>query len=60
MRCVTDRGMLLTFGSGTHGCLGHEGYTDAAKAKIVEALLGFTVLRLSCGAAHAMVVTGTL
>lgn len=54
---LTDRGMLLTFGSGTHGCLGHEGYTDAAKAKIVEALLGFTVLRLSCGAAHAMVVT---
>ncbi len=50
--------MLLTFGSGTHGCLGHAGYTDVAKAKIVEALLGFTVVRVSCGAAHVMIITG--
>ena len=49
--------MLLTFGSGTNGCLGHGGYTDVTKPKIVEALLGFTVLQLSCGAAHVMIIT---
>eukprot|EP00794_Sanderia_malayensis_P007994 gene7994-8853_t len=54
---LTDRGMLLTFGSGTHGCLGHGGYVDVAKAKIVEALLGYTVVHLSCGSAHVMVIT---
>ena len=48
--------MLLTFGSGTNGCLGHGGYTDVTKPKIVEALLGFTVVQLSCGAAHVMII----
>ena len=55
-----DRGMLLTFGSGSHGCLGHGGNTDVTKPKIVEALLGYSVVGLSCGAAHVMVITGDL
>ena len=50
--------MLLTFGSGSHGCLGHGGNTDVTKPKIVEALLGYSVVGLSCGAAHVMVTTG--
>ena len=50
--------MLLTFGSGSHGCLGHGGNTDVTKPKIVEALLGCSVVGLSCGAAHVMVTTG--
>ncbi|XP_065070111.1 serine/threonine-protein kinase Nek8-like [Rhopilema esculentum] len=54
---LTDRGMLLTFGSGSHGCLGHGGNTDATKPKIIEALLGYSVVQLSCGAAHVMIVT---
>ena len=52
--------MLLTFGSGTHGCLGHGGYNDATKPKIVEALLGCTVVRISCGPSHVMALTGEL
>jgi len=54
---LTDRRMLLTFGSGSHGCLGHGGNTDVTKPKIVEALLGCSVVGLSCGAAHVMVTT---
>ena len=52
-----DRGILMTFGSGTHGCLGHGNTNDVGQAKIVEALLGEEVKRVSCGASHVMVVT---
>ena len=47
----------MTFGSGAHGCLGHGNYQDLAQAKIVEALLGYEVALVSCGAAHVMAVT---
>ena len=40
---VADRGILMTFGSGTHGSLGHGNYNDVLQAKIVEALIGFEV-----------------
>ena len=33
----------MTFGSGTHGSLGHGNYNDVLQAKIVEALIGFEV-----------------
>ena len=46
----------MTFGSGTHGCLGHGNNNDITQAKIVEALLGYEVEHVSCGAAHVMVV----
>jgi len=55
--CLTDRGILMTFGSGTHGSLGHGNYNDVVQAKIVEALIGFEVEQVSCGSAHVMVVT---
>lgn len=55
--CLTDRGILMTFGSGTHGSLGHGNYNDVLQAKIVEALIGFEVEQVSCGSAHVMVVT---
>ena len=38
-----DRGILMTFGSGTHGSLGHGNHNDVVQAKIVEALIGFEV-----------------
>jgi len=40
----------MTFGSGTHGSLGHGNYNDVVQAKIVEALIGFEVeqVRESC------------
>lgn len=55
--CVTDRGLLMTFGNGSSGCLGHGNYTDVAQAKIVEALLGYEVTQVSCGMSHIMAVT---
>ena len=33
----------MTFGSGTHGSLGHGNYNDVVQAKIVEALIGYEV-----------------
>ncbi|KAF6019750.1 NEK8 [Bugula neritina] len=55
--CVTDRGILMTFGSGANGCLGHGDNVDVAQAKIVEALLGYEVINVSCGPMHIMAVT---
>ncbi|XP_033115096.1 serine/threonine-protein kinase Nek8-like [Anneissia japonica] len=55
--CLTDRGILMTYGSGAHGCLGHGNYHDVTQAKIVEALLGYEIIMVSCGASHVMAVT---
>ncbi|KAF2979166.1 hypothetical protein EK904_003604 [Melospiza melodia maxima] len=39
--CLTDRGIIMTFGSGSNGCLGHGNFTDVsqteAKAKALKA-----------------------
>ncbi|ESO08767.1 hypothetical protein HELRODRAFT_129966, partial [Helobdella robusta] len=56
--CLTDRGILMTFGTGTTGCLGHDNYANVTQAKIVEALLGYEVLQVSCGFSHVIVLTG--
>jgi len=55
--CLTDRGILMTFGNGVHGSLGHGNHNDVVHAKIVEALIGFEVEQVSCGASHVIVVT---
>jgi len=55
--CLTDRGILMTFGSGVNGCLGHGNCSDVTQAKIVEALLGYEVSQVSCGASHVLSVT---
>ncbi|XP_035826052.1 serine/threonine-protein kinase Nek8 isoform X2 [Aplysia californica] len=55
--CLTDRGILMTFGSGVNGCLGHGNCSDVTQAKIVEALLGYEVTQVSCGASHVLAVT---
>ena len=47
----------MTYGSGTHGSLGHGNFQDVSQAKIVEALLGFEVQQVACGCSHIMVVT---
>ncbi|XP_067677206.1 serine/threonine-protein kinase Nek8-like isoform X1 [Haliotis asinina] len=57
MACLTDRGILMTYGSGANGCLGHGNLNDVAHAKIVEALLGYEVIQVSCGASHVLAVT---
>ncbi|XP_038075513.1 serine/threonine-protein kinase Nek8-like [Patiria miniata] len=55
--CLTDRGILMTYGSGAHGSLGHGDYHDVSQAKIVEELLGYEVVMVSCGASHVVAVT---
>ena len=49
MSLVADRGILMTFGSGMHGSLGHGNYNDVVQAKIVEALIGFEVEQVRAG-----------
>nr|XP_028563298.1 serine/threonine-protein kinase Nek8 isoform X2 [Podarcis muralis] len=55
--CLTDRGIVLTFGSGSSGCLGHETFTDVTQPKIVEALLGYEITHVACGASHVLAVS---
>ena len=55
--CVTDRGILMTFGSGSSGCLGHGNFHDVKQPKIVEALIGSEVMDLACGSNHAVALT---
>ncbi|MCJ8739883.1 hypothetical protein PDJAM_G00052550 [Pangasius djambal] len=55
--CLTDRGIIMTFGSGSNGCLGHGNYNDITQPKIVEALLGYELVQVSCGASHVLAVT---
>ena len=52
--------MLMTWGSGAHGCLGHGTTNDTAKATVVEDLVGYTVVQVSCGAAHVMTLTSII
>ena len=47
----------MTYGSGANGCLGHGNFNDVTQAKIVEALLGYEVIQVSCGASHVLAVT---
>ncbi len=46
---ITDRGILLTYGSGKKGCLGHGDRKSLTRPKIVEALLGDGVVAVACG-----------
>ncbi|XP_061418169.1 serine/threonine-protein kinase Nek8 isoform X1 [Lethenteron reissneri] len=55
--CLTDRGILMTYGSGSSGCLGHGSYSDVAQPKIVEALLGYEITQVSCGMSHVLAVS---
>ncbi|MBN3325201.1 NEK8 kinase, partial [Atractosteus spatula] len=55
--CMTGKGIVMTFGSGSNGCLGHGNFNDVAQPKIVEALLGYELVQVSCGASHVLAVT---
>ncbi|KAJ7309082.1 hypothetical protein JRQ81_008388 [Phrynocephalus forsythii] len=55
--CLTDRGIVLTFGSGSSGCLGHETLVDVSQPKIVEALLGYEIMQVASGASHLLAVS---
>nr|CAB3264292.1 serine/threonine-protein kinase Nek8 [Phallusia mammillata] len=55
--CLTDRGILMTFGSGSNGCLGHGTLQDIEKPTIVEKLLGCELLQIATGSYHMLAVT---
>ncbi|XP_025029589.1 serine/threonine-protein kinase Nek8 isoform X2 [Python bivittatus] len=55
--CLTDRGIVLTFGSGSSGCLGHGTFMDVSQPKIVEALLGYEITQAACGASHVLAMS---
>ena len=55
--CVTDRGILMTLGSGSSGCLGHGNLEDVKQLKIVEALIGCEVMSVECGSNHVIALT---
>jgi len=55
--CLTDRGILMTFGSGSNGCLGHGSFQDVDKPMIVEKLLGYELSHISSGSYHMLAVS---
>uniref|UniRef100_G3ULQ9 Serine/threonine-protein kinase Nek8 n=1 Tax=Loxodonta africana TaxID=9785 RepID=G3ULQ9_LOXAF len=55
--CLTDRGIIMTFGSGSSGCLGHGSLTDMSQPTIVEALLGYEMVQVACGASHVLALS---
>nr|XP_035977954.1 serine/threonine-protein kinase Nek8 isoform X1 [Halichoerus grypus] len=55
--CLTDRGIIMTFGSGSNGCLGHGSLNDLSQPTIVEALLGYEMVQVACGASHVLALS---
>nr|XP_017496347.2 serine/threonine-protein kinase Nek8 isoform X1 [Manis javanica] len=55
--CLTDRGIIMTFGSGSNGCLGHGSLNDISQPTIVEKLLGYEMVQVACGASHVLALS---
>lgn len=54
---VTDSGKLYTFGKGSSLCLGHAKKSYTPHPRLVDALEGRKVLRMSCGHKHMAAIT---
>ncbi|KAB0402489.1 hypothetical protein E2I00_008153, partial [Balaenoptera physalus] len=54
---VSHRGIIMTFGSGSNGCLGHGSLNDISQPTIVEALLGYEMVQVACGASHVLALS---
>ncbi|MBV95745.1 Serine/threonine-protein kinase Nek8, partial [Eschrichtius robustus] len=54
---LKDRGIIMTFGSGSNGCLGHGSLNDISQPTIVEALLGYEMVQVACGASHVLALS---
>lgn len=48
--------MLLSFGRGQSGSLGHGCHSDEKRPKIVEALLGHKIMHVACAASHVLAI----
>ena len=55
---VTDEGLLLSWGWGGTGSLGHGSIADVSVPAVVEALRGLPVVQAAGGAAHSLVLSG--
>ncbi|XP_077549145.1 serine/threonine-protein kinase Nek8-like isoform X3 [Haemaphysalis longicornis] len=53
---LSERKMLLSFGRGQSGSLGHGCHSDEKRPKIVEALLGHKIMHVACAASHVLAI----
>lgn len=53
----SDRGILMSSGNGSDGCLGHGDYDDCKVPRIIQSLLEVEVVHVSAGAAHVAATT---
>lgn len=53
----SDRGIVMSCGNGSDGCLGHGDYDDSKVPRIVQSLLELEVTHISAGATHVAATT---
>ncbi|KAE8295842.1 E3 ISG15--protein ligase HERC5 [Larimichthys crocea] len=54
---LTKTGVVFTFGSGQHGQLGHNSFSDELRPRLVAELWGAKVSKIACGRHHTVVLT---
>ncbi|XP_073327615.1 probable E3 ubiquitin-protein ligase HERC4 [Pagrus major] len=54
---LTKTGAVFTFGSGQHGQLGHNSFSDELRPRLVAELWGAKVTKITCGRHHTLVLT---
>ncbi|XP_053387860.1 uncharacterized protein LOC123541853 [Mercenaria mercenaria] len=53
---ASDRGIVLTCGDGSKGCLGHSDWSAVYRPRLIESLLSVDVISVACGPSHVVVV----
>lgn len=53
---LTNNGIVMTFGDGDYGCMGHGDWSSVSRPKLVEGLLAVDTGSLSCGPRHVCAV----
>lgn len=53
---ASDRGIVLTCGNGSKGCLGHSDWSAVYRPRLIESLLSVDVISVACGPSHVVVV----
>ncbi|GFY48916.1 hypothetical protein TNIN_248632 [Trichonephila inaurata madagascariensis] len=55
--CLSDNGVVFTFGKASSGCLGTTSDRDVNQPRIVEALFNHDIKSIACGPKHVLAVT---